>query len=238
MSGYVVDTGEQGVEFGEAEGTALSDSMVGILPTMPTVTLGPVNGVYDGDAAGLRALSVTAQGTKQNVTVLYGIRGAPAMGDACFCAPMYQTSYKGVGTDLVTANLTFAGPDASLGMLYRKYWGHVVHTLTTEGAANAANDNVDAGAASAAGGWMMWHIYSVAGGAGTVTVSIDESATGVGAWGALAGATSGAIGFASAPCSGIVQLATNAAVKRYLRWQYAEAGGATDAVFALAFIRG
>ena len=45
MSGYTVDTGEQGVTFGEPDQTTFTDVCKGTLPTRPTITYGPLNGV-------------------------------------------------------------------------------------------------------------------------------------------------------------------------------------------------
>lgn len=236
MSGYSVDTGEQGVEMGEYAMPCLSDAVVGVLVGKPTVTLGPINGVFDNTAtSGIHVLADAAKGTKRNIMIASGIRAAPAFGDDVFCAPMYQVAYKAVGTEIVAANLRFAGPDVTVGMLYRQFWGKLLHAFGAETGANSANTNVDNGASSALGGWLMYHIYSITG-SGTVTVSIDDSANGT-TWAALSGATSGAIATASAPTSGIVQLATTATVRKYLRWQIAFGGSATACTFALGFMR-
>ena len=81
----------------------------------------------------------------------------------------------------------------------------------------------------------MYQITAVAG-TGNATISIDDSEDGE-TYGALSGATSGAIAHTAIPCAGIVQLATNATVKQYLRFQVA-LDTITSVTFALAFVRG
>jgi hypothetical protein len=95
---------------------------------------------------------------------------------------------------------------------------------------------IDNGAASAKGGIFAYQLFSSD---GAVTLSIDDAAanTGDGDFAALSGATSGELDASSAPVSGMVALATDATVRRYIRWQ-AAFGTATTATFALAFIRG
>jgi hypothetical protein len=166
-----------------------------------------------------------------------GVRGAIAIGDDVFCAPMIQTGYVGqAGGGIVTANATFAHDNTS-GLLYRNPFGALLHTLTSETGANSSNTpNADDGAQTTKGGWLQYHIYSITG-AGTVTISVDDSANGT-SWAALSGATTGAIATASAPTHGFVQLGVTATVREYLRWQIAFGGSASACVFALAFMRG
>ena len=149
---------------------------------------------------------------------------------------MLMTKYSASGDGIVNATIQLGGIDQTAGMNYKKFFGHMLHVLGSETGANTANTNVNNGAASTAGGWLMYHITSITG-AGTVTISVDDSANGT-TWAALSGATSGAIATASAPASGIVQLATTATVRQYLRWQVAFAGSASACEFALSFIRG
>jgi len=237
LSAYFSDSGEQGTEYEEHPTANFADAIQGVLAGKPTLKCGPFTGVFDNTAtSGLHVLADAAKGTRRNVMVAQGVRAAPAMGDDVFCAPVYQMGYKTVGAGIVTARLEFSGADAAGSMLYDNFWGKLIHAHESAGAANSANTNVDNGAESTAGGYLMYQIQSIAGGAGTVTLSIDDSANGTD-WLALDGATTGAIAYSDAPTSGIVQLAVGATVRQYLRWQYAESG-ATSAVFSLAFVRG
>jgi hypothetical protein len=239
MSGYSFNSGTVGVEYpeyGEASNSPWADPVVGVLVGQPKVLFGPLNGTFDNTAtSGLHVTANAAQGAARNLMFLRGVRAAPAFGDDCFCAPMIQSTYQAVGDDIVTVTANF-GQDANSGLNYDEFWGKVLHLLSAESGANSANTNVDNGAASAVGGWMMYQITSITG-SGTATVSVDDSANGT-AWSALSGATSGAIATASAPTSGFVQLAVTATVRRYLRWQVAFGGSATACTFALAFMRG
>ena len=238
MSGYTIDPGERGADYDMGEAVCLSDAVKGAILGRPTFTFGPVNGVFDNTAtSGIHVLANAAQGTRRNILHARGVSGASAVGDDAFCAIMYQQSYKAAQADNTsTVNMTFSH-DATAGLNYRQPFGVLLHPWGAETAANTANTNADNGAASALGGWMMYQIYSITG-AGTVAISIDESSTGSSGWAALSGATSGAIATASAPTAGFIQLATNAAVKQYLRFQVAFGGSATACTFGLAFMRG
>lgn len=242
LNAYVMDAGERGVEHDQANTFCWADLVTGTLLGKHKYTFGPVNGVFDNTVTtGLHVLADGWKKTQVNLTHVRGVRAAPAIGDDVFCAPMVVKDYKGTNADnLVTARLDFESPQAntSMALTYSQPFGQLLHAWSNEVAVNAAHTNADGYAASTAGGWMMYHIYSISGGGGTVTISIDESDTGVGAWGALAGATSGAIAAAAAPTSGYVQLGTTAAVKRYLRWQIAFGAPANGCTFLLSFMRG
>ena len=165
----------------------------------------------------------------------YGMRAAPEFGDEVFCVPMIQRAYKAVGSDIVTARMDFAGPDVTQGIAYHQFFGKLLHALGAETDVNSADTNVDNGAASAVGGWLMVQITGYSG-TGSAEISIDDSADGT-SWTALSGATSGAIEHTSMPYSAIIQLGTTATVRRYLRWQLA-LDTLTSVTFALAFMRG
>lgn len=237
MSGYVNDCGERGLEYARHNSLCLSDLIVGALAGKPDVVFGPLNGVFDNTpVSGIHVLANAAKGTRRNILHMRGVQTAPAVGDDAFCGPFLQTAYKAGKGDIVTAKLEFAY-DATAGLNYVQFFGKVLHTFASETGANSSNTpNVNNGAASAAGGWLMYEILSITG-SGTVTISVDDSLNGT-SWNALSGATSGAIATASAPTSGFIQLATNAAVRQYLRHQIAFGGSATACVFASAFMRG
>ena len=236
MSGYTIDCGERGVEHTTADIFCLSDAVTGVVAGQPTVTFGPVNGVFDNTAtSGIHVLANAAQGTRRNIMHVRGVRAAPILGDDTFCFVGLQQSYKGVFGDAVTANMTFS-QDSTAGMNYGQHFGALLHPFESATVAYSATASFDNGAATTKGGWLMYQIYSITG-AGTVTISVDDSADST-TFAALSGATSGAIATASAPTSGFVQLATTATVRQYLRWQIAFGSSANDCVFALAFMRG
>ena len=239
MSGYSSDAGERGVEYAENETFCFTDAITGVLNGAPKVNFGPLNGVFDNTATvGLHARATAGAGSLVYVTHARGVLAAPAIGDDAFCAPMYLKSYKtpAKGAGIVTATLEFTAPDAASGLTYDEFFGALLHPWGSETGANSANTNHNNGAATAAGGWLMYQIYSITG-TGTVTISVDDSANGT-SWSALSGATSGAIATASAPVAGIVQLATTATVRQYLRWQIAFGGSASACTFVLSFMRG
>lgn len=239
LSGAAFDSGEQGITYPEFEGYAWADAIKGALVGKPTVTFGPLLALFDSTpTTGFHVLESAAQGSLQYILLAQGIRAAPAMGDDTFALPAWLKAYKAVqsgGQSQVSA--TFSTVDTASAMNYDEYWGKLLHAYGAETGANSANANVDNGAQSTAGGWLIYEISAIGGGAGTATVSIDDSANGTN-WLALSGATSGAIAFSAAPTAGIVQLGTTATVRQYLRWQLAFASGANSCTFALAFVRG
>jgi hypothetical protein len=234
MSGYGSDSGEQGITYPETNLPTFADAVVGALVGKPSINFGPLNAVLDNTATrGFHVIESAAQGTVQNVMLAYGMRAAPVTGDAVFCAPLPILSYKTVGA---MATVNFGGLDVLTGMNYDEFWGKLVHVYGAETGANSGNTpNVDGGAATTAGGWMMVHIGAYAG-TGSATISIDDSANGT-SWIALSGATSGAIAHTAMPYSAIVQLGTTATVRQYLRFQVA-LSTLTSVTFSLGFVRG
>ncbi len=233
LSCYAMDAGEYGIEHPEYASAAMCDQVTGYLVGKPTPVFGPLVATFDNTAtSGYHVLANAAQAARRDITLAQGVRAAPAMGDDVFCAPMWQARYKMIGDNIVTSRTDFV-QDVTADLLYDEFFGKLLHPHSAETAANTADTNVDNGAASAAGGWLMYHLESITGG-GTATISIDDSANGT-SWTALSGATSGAL---SGLASGIVQLGITATVRRYLRWQLALAGGATAATFAVSFMRG
>ena len=233
MSCYAMDAGEVGVDYPEYASGAMCDQVTGYLVGKPSPVFGPLVATFDNTAtSGFHVLANAAQGVRRNITLAQGVRAAPAMGDDVFCAPMTQIRYKTIGDTIVTAKTDFV-QDVTAFLEYDEFFGKLIHAYGAETGANSANTNVDNGAASTSGGWMMYHLESITGG-GTATISIDDSANGT-SWSGLSGATSGAL---SGVTSGIVQLGITDTVRRYLRWQLALAGGSTAATFVLSFMRG
>jgi hypothetical protein len=166
--------------------------------------------------------------------VAQGIRDAPAQGDPAFCGTFEQLNYMAdPGAGMIAANLQFGGYDVTQLINYSKPWGVLLRPLTATTAVNSAIGVDDNGAATSAGGWMM---YQVTAGNGTATLKVQDAATNLdGSFADLSGATSGSVTCA-AGLSGVVAIGITATVRRYLRWQIVF-GTATSVTFALAFIR-
>lgn len=235
LSGYAREIGPLTTEFDTDPAAAMSDGVKGGLPGAANINVGTLNGFFDTTAtSGLHTLTNTGTGTK-NVMVAIGIRAAPAQGDPAFITQVEQKNYIApidTSGSMVNATIEFGGYSAApTTRAYQKAWGTLLHANAATTAANTAA-GVDGGAATTAGGYLM---YQVTAGNGTATISIDDSANNTD-WLALSGATSGEI-TAAAGLSGIVALGTTATVRQYLRWQLA-LNGATTVTFALAFVRG
>lgn len=238
MSGYARSIGPLSWEYAETDLRAMSDAAAGGLPGIATIGLGTLSAVFDNTATvGLHAIASGA-GAKRLVTVARGVRAAPVAGDPCFTSYAVQKNYMAeddAGASFV--RIDFGPTDVTEFANYTKPWGTVIHALGSETAVNAAAGVDDRGAATALGGYMVYHITSITG-AGTVTLTVEEASTNTDVnFGALTDATSGAIATASAPIGDIVPVATDAAVKRYLRPQIAFGGSATACTFMMAFVR-
>lgn len=236
LSGYTRQIGALGWVFDAEPDQALTDGCKNILIGKCDISSGPLNAFLDNDAAGL--YSIRAQ-TLRNVMYAMGAMAAPVAGDNVFCWKFEDTGYAvEPGGGFVAASLPFGGASSQGVLTYKKPWGKLLHAKATRLVAAGANTGTgidDYGAdPPSLGGIFVYHLFSSD---GTVTLSADEADTNLGgSFAALSGATSGEIDATSTPQSGMVALATNAAVKRYLRFQIAY-GTATTATFASAFIR-
>ena len=237
MSGYTRSFGPLSVEFEEHAQAALSDDIINVLPGQATIGMGTLNGIFDNTAtSGLHVIMSGSTGIR-TVMLPIGMRAAPVAGDEVFCGQFDQTGYQEEGDGLLTVTIPFAPTDnQSASKLYSQAWGKLLHANSAETAANStASAGINNGAATALGGFMMYQVFSGAGGDGTATISIDDSANDTD-YSALSGATTGELDM-SVVRAGIVALGATADVRQYLRWQLA-LNGATTVTFALAFVRG
>lgn len=234
ISGYTRATGELGTNHETQDVTAYSDGAHNHIIGQSDIVAGPINALLDSDAAGLFNLAMTAAQSIDFMAAI-GIQAEPAAGDPVFAWTWEQTNYQGEGN---MVNIPLSGSYAAT-LSYGKPWGTLIHAKGAETAANSSAGVDDNNAtATTAGGIFVYHLFSN-NGTGGVTLSLDEADTNVdGSFGALTGATSGLIHGESAPKHGMVELATDAAVKEYIRWQIAFTGDTTTATFAAAFIRG
>ncbi len=236
LSGYARDVGELGISFVEAEGLALTDPIIGVMPDIGEASVGPLIGNFDNTAtSGLHAV-MNGAGTKRELMIPIGIRAAPAEGDPVFCGTFEQLGYMAQPSagSLVSVNIPFGNwaLDAST-LLYAQVWGDLAHENSAETAVNSAVAVIDGGAQTALGGYLAYQLFTSD---GAVTLKIqDASVNSDGNFGDLV--SSGSINASSTPKSGIVALGKTATVERYIRWQLA-LGGSSTATFALAFIRG
>ena len=236
FSGYANEIGPLIWEFDTPGMTCFTDNIQSGLPNHTRITPSGMKGVFDNtETSGLHVVIAdgTLEGTAHNMTVVLGDRAAPDEGDPCFCGEFLLDDYKGqTGEGMLAATMTFGLWDASSLIGYSKPWGVLLHANAAATAANTGSADHDNGAATAAGGWLIYHVLA---GDGTATISIDDSANGTD-WTALTNATSGEVDCSSVS-SGIVALTATADVRQYLRWQIS-LNTATTVTFVLAFIRG
>lgn len=233
MSGYSRSLGPLIQTYDETDLTTILDAVKGVLPAHVQLGIGTLNGIMDNtDTVGMHAVLSTA-GIMRTVMIPIGIGAAPAAGDPVYCGQFEQQGYYNEGPYVT---LPFAGSSAASTptLPYSKPWGVLLHPRGTETAANDQTGIDDHGAATSAGGYMVYQIF---GGDGDAEIYIEEAATNSDEeFDVLSPATTGMID-CTTPSAGIVPLATSAAVKRYLRWQIELDEGTTEVEFALAFVR-
>lgn len=230
LSGFTRSYGPLTFEFQDFSDAALTDGVKNSLAGQPQVGAGTVNAFLDNVPGGLHDLANGGEALR-TVAIAIGIRQPPFPGDPVFLGQFSQTSYQAEPNNgRVTVSMAFSNTDTRAQLVYPKPWGVLLHANNAETTANVGG-GVDNGAATARGGYLHYQLLASD---GSVTLLVEDSADDL-AYSPLSGATSGVL--ASAPASGQVTLATNAAVGQYLRWQIT-LGTATTATFVLAFVRG
>ena len=236
-SGSIPTLGTWGVSYDTTPQAALSDEIKSIVKGFGAFQAGPVNTfLAPGISNDLHALF--SAGDYFNISAIFGTTGGPVVGDPMVAMTMEQGAYNATpGEGFFGANIAFptASPRGSLA--YSACWGNLVHPKGAETAANTAVTTLDdRGAATTNGGLFVYHLFSSD---GTVTLSLDDSATNANnaAFAALSGATSGSIDASVTPKSGIIALSNTATIRRYVRWQIA-LGTATTCLFSCSLIRG
>lgn len=233
-SGRVQKYGPLNVDFEEGVDNPLNAAVKGVVLDQPTITVGDYNATFATDPVLGDIFELGAEGQTRVVMIAQGIRAEPAAGDPVFVGKFPQKNRAlDNGSVLTMVNAQFS--QSEVGSLnYGNPWGLLLHAKTAATGANTGA-GLNNGTATANGGYLVYQIFGSSG-AGTATISIDDSSDGV-TWAALSGATSGAIANTAMPCAGIVQLGTTATVRQYTRWQLSLAT-LTSVTFALAFVRG
>ena len=237
ISGSARDIGSVGFTHDAPNVAAYSDNVLNTVMGHSAIQCGPINAFLSPAASPAIDIHelLNAGNIETDVMVAFGINAEPAVGDPVFGWKMQQGSYTADGEGVVGVNMSFPGASYAASKGYDKPFGKLVHAKAAATAANTAIATIDNGAASAKGGIFVYQLFSST---GAVTLSIDDAAanTVTGDFSALSGATSGSISAAVTPKSGMVALATDATVRRYIRWQLSIASG--TCTFACAFIRG
>lgn len=234
LSGDTVSFGPLDIDYEYSAIAGLNWAVKGGLLGKPEIAIGTLNGVFNSNVAGIHAIVSTK--APRNVMIPIGMRAEALAGDPAFVGRFNQTGYgASFGEVMPVVTVPFGGQENFATMKYSNPWGDLIHAKASQTGANTDTAGVNNGAASTAGGYLMFQIFSITG-TGSATISIDDSEDGA-TYAALSGATSGAIVNTATPTSGIVQLATTATVRQYLRWQLSLTG-ATACEFALAFVRG
>lgn len=202
---------------------------------------GGFTGTVDNVSVKEYVTSLAADYGTRNTMIAIGANAAPAAGDNVFAWTFEQTANSiEQGAGFVALSIPFGGASFASPLAYKKPWGKLLYAKTTRTSVQGVNTGVgidDIGVTSTTlGGVFVYHLISSN---GTVTLSAQDAAVnndGGFADSGIAAATSGSILATVCGKSGMIALATNATVRRYLRWQIAF-GTATTCVFSVAFIR-
>jgi len=239
MSGYTRSFGPLACAFDEGIDDAVTLAVKSTLPGQATISMGTLNGLFDNTpTSGLHAVMKGA-GTTRNVTLAAGIQAAPENNDPTFCGQFTQLGYYAEpDQNPVYASIPFGNSSGiATNLAYSNPWGVLLHAPLARTAVNTAV-GLDQTAATAKGGFMMYHIFAAAGvGNMTAAVKVQHSTTTNldGSFSDLL--SSGVVNSVGGGVSGIVALAHSATVGRYIRWQLALTL-ATSVNFSIAFVRG
>ena len=239
MSGYTRSFSDLACTFDEGIDDAVTLAVKSALTGSAVITMGTLNGLFDNTATSGLHVIMKGAGVKRNVMIAAGIQAEPAMGDPVFCGQFTQLGYYAApDQNPVYASIPFGGMNNGLavGMTsYAEPWGRILHAKSAVTGANSSA-GLDGLAATAFGGYMMYHVFAAAGtGNMTATIKVQDSVDQTdGNFGDLL--SSGVINCINGGMSGVVALAKTAAVKRYTRFQIA-LGTATSVTFALGFFR-
>lgn len=229
LSGYARTIGPLSASYEPANMTVMQDTVEEWLANKPTFGIGTLNTVLDSTATSGGHVLLKTPALDRRMMIPLGIGAAPALGDPVYCGTFAQTSYDATEDGgAVIANAAFGGWDNTYTLSYDIPWGVLLCPKGSVGV-NAAN-GIAAG--SVTGGWFMYQIFGFTG-AGTVTISLEDSVLIGGAYAGVTGGTTAALATGTFPLCGSVALARSQAVRAHVRYQVAF-GGATSAV-QLAF---
>ena len=237
LSSYATNIGPLSTTWDEYQTNGLDWTVKGTMLGGVTFGAGVLNTLFDDTATlGSHAHGSAGAGVAHNIMVPFGIRAAPAMGDPVFCGRFLQDDYTtSPAGGIVASTWRFGGWDFATPMNYGRAWGNLLHPYGSETAVNSNLNGVSGGASTSQGGWMMYQVGSITGASGNVVIKVQDSNDSTN-WADLASATV-TLQYNAEPTSGIVQLATTATVRQYLRWQIVFTT-VTEVSFALAFVRG
>jgi hypothetical protein len=232
MSGYARSLSPLVWTFDEADLTAIGDSGKGYLPAKVNLGIGTINANLDTTATVGSHAALSVPGAGRNVMIAIGDRAEPAAGVPVYMGKFQQASYQAAEDGgAMTATMAFDDYDATTRLNYEIPWGVLSHAKGAETAVNSAA-GLDGAAATTAGGYMAYQVFSSN---GTATIKIQDSANNTD-WLDVASLTTGVTDFSN-PAAGIVQIGTTATIRRYTRWQVVF-GTADTITFALALVRG
>lgn len=241
LSGHSRSIGPLDWSFEVGIDNPLNASVIGNWLGQATISPGTLNALFDNTAdSGSYTVLEPTNGTIRTIMIPVGIQAAPAQGDPVFCGQFMQDDFNSTPGDTPAGITVKYSPTASTStsLVYANPWGILLHPYGAETAANTAVgvDNYPLSSdGSTDGGYMLYEYFS---GDGvppyTGTIKVQHADTNENADFTDLVST-GAINF-STPMGGVVALATTAAVKRYLRWQFTP-DSLTTCAFTLAFVR-
>jgi hypothetical protein len=243
LSGYARTIGPLSMSFSEGPDDPMSATIVGTWLGQPTVNPGTMNILFANGPTDWHTVFKTPGG-QHDLLVAMGIQAAPAVGDPVFMGQFRQDDYLLTPADTPVAGTLKFSPTSGTGATttYVNPWGVLVHLANvSETTANTSDGFLNAGAATANGGYMAYQIQYAAGsgliqatikvqdGATAATCTHDVLTTGV--------MNLGSGGTFSGTRSGIVELVKTGAVDKFLRWQVVF-GTAGDACSSIMFVLG
>ena len=233
LSGYARTIGPLSVAYDQADMTVMTDTVKSWVSNRASFGIGTLNTILDSTATSGSHTLLKTPALARRMMIPLGAGAAPALGDPVYCGVFDQLSYGGTEEGgAVVATADFGGWDSTITLTYDIPWGVLLCPKASVGV-NAANGIAEGG--SVTGGWFMYQLFTFTG-AGTVTVSLQDSVLIGGAYANVTDGVSGAIATGSIPYCGIIALPRAQAVRAHVRYQVAFGGATTAVTMAFAWM--
>ena len=174
LSGDSRQFGQVGVVYGEEDMTTWTDGVVNFQVKHGQAKLEGYQAVLNNTAA-VGSLTELSDQEEYILSLLLGIRAAPAAGDPAFSLSLQQISMVMEGSGPLLLNVDFPGPGQDVA-IPSKAWGKLLYAKTTI-AITTTSASIDFGAAQASGAHAYLQIF-LAETVGTWALKVQDSPNG------------------------------------------------------------
>jgi hypothetical protein len=162
LSGDVRSVGSVGIEYDNIDVTGWSNGVVNFTLGNASTGISAFDAVFSNTALTGSHTELSVQ-EEYLVSLLIGIRAAPAVGDPCYSAPLLQTAYTVDGSNEVAVSAAFEGPGQEQTKPLRVF-GTVLSPESNALIATTNGASADAGAGTSNGALGYLHVLVSDGG--------------------------------------------------------------------------